>query len=366
MKSIPTLLRELTAIPGVSSQEDQVIEYMYKALSTYSSDIMVDKLGNVICHFPSSKKNTQKVMIFAHTDEIGFIVRKVEKDGFLRVERIGGVNINVLPGLRVDVLGKSGIITGVIGVKSHHFMKADEKGVLSGTDNLYIDIGARSEDDAAKLGVKVGTFVCFHSEFIERHDGTLTNKAMDNRVGCTVLLTLAQYLVNYTEQLEWDVYLVACVQEEFNIRGILPAVRRIRPDVSIGIDVTPSCDTPDLHGFSDVVIDQGPAITCMNFHGRGTLAGVLPDNKLFNHLTNIADNQSIKYQLEVALGVITENAFIMFEEIGIATASVSIPTRYTHTPIETVSPNDVELTAELLRQFIFSLKVETKFGKGIC
>lgn len=359
------LIRELTTLPGVSSREDEVMKYMYRSFQKCSTNLQVDVLGNIICHFPAKEQNAKKVMIFAHMDEIGFIVRQVEPCGYLRLDRVGGVHVQVLPGTRVDVLGENGIIPGVIGVKSHHFMKPEEKGSLPKTDEIYVDLGVKSAEEAKALGVDVGSFLCFQSNFTELANDLVSNKAMDNRAACAVLVKLAQQLSHIKEQLAWDVYLVACVQEEVNIRGILPAVRKIQPDVSIGIDVTPACDTPELKGFSPVEIGKGPAFTFYNFHGRGTLAGVLPDEQLLKKLIQTAEQHDISFQREVAIGVITENAYILFEEYGICVANISIPTRYTHTPIETISIHDVEQVVKVLSYFLAELDERSTFGKNI-
>ncbi|WP_449537931.1 M42 family metallopeptidase [Ferdinandcohnia sp. Marseille-Q9671] len=362
MEQVKQYIKELTSIPGISSREDEVISYMVKALKPYGDQIEIDPLGNVTCSFYSDVPNPKKLMLFAHMDEIGFIVRKVEENGFLRVERIGGVHVNVLPGLKVDVICTNGVLPGLIGATSHHFTKQDQKGKVP-TDGMYVDIGARSRQHAKELGVTVGSFITYHSDFTELACDLIANKAMDNRAACACLLLLAQELSKIKDKLQWDIHLVACVQEEFNIRGIMPVVRKLSPDVSIGIDVTPSCDTPDMNGYSDVVLGNGPAITCMNFHGRGTLAGVLPDQRLFTHIVTIAEEQHIPLQHEVALGVITENAFISFAEQGIMTAGFSIPTRYTHTPIETISLSDVKALIHVLFHFLQSLTTHTSFGK---
>lgn len=364
MSNIRAYLRELTALPGISSREDPVIKYMYQSFRKYCENISIDTLGNVICYFPSKNPNANKIMVFGHMDEIGFVIRKIEDNGFLRIERVGGVNVNVLPGIKVDVIGERGLIPGVIGVKSHHYMKQDEKGHVPNIDELYIDIGAVSKDQVKELGIQVGCFACFHSEYFETQGGFAVNKAMDNRVACAILIELAEDISKHRDELEWDVYLVACVQEEFNIRGILPVVRKIKPNVSIGIDVTPSCDTPDLKDYSDVVLNGGPALTFLNFHGRGTLAGVLPDERLINRLVEIAEKEKIPFQREIAVGVITENAYILFEEMGISVANLSIPTRYTHTPIETVCIKDIELAEKLIFLLIRSLDKRTSFGKS--
>jgi putative aminopeptidase len=357
------MIRELTTIPGVSSREDEVMKYMYRSFQKFTSNLQIDVLGNIICHFPAKNQKAKKVMIFAHMDEIGFIVRQIEPNGYLRFDRVGGVHVQVLPGARVEVLGEKGVVPGVIGVKSHHFMKPDEKGSLLTPDELYVDLGVRSVEEARALGVEVGSFLCFQSNFTELANDLISNKAMDNRAACAVLVKLAQQLSQIKDQLAWDVYLVACVQEEVNIRGILPAVRKIQPDVSIGIDVTPSCDTPELKALSPVGIGKGPAFTFYNFHGRGTLAGVMPDEKLLKKLIQTAEEHHISYQREVAIGVITENAYILFEEYGICVANISIPTRYTHTPIETVNIHDVEQVVDVLAYFLAELNEDSTFGK---
>ena len=120
-------IKELVNLSGVSSREDDVIRYIFPKFKEYSEDVHVDKLGNVILKIPSKKKNAKKIMIFAHMDEIGFIVRKVELDGFLRVERIGGVSTQILPGFVIDLLGKKGVVKGIIGTPAHHFINLMKK-----------------------------------------------------------------------------------------------------------------------------------------------------------------------------------------------------------------------------------------------
>lgn len=365
MTRLKDQIRELTNLPGVSSREDQVIQYMARSFRKYSSHLHMDALGNLICHFPAKEKQAKKMMIFAHMDEIGLIVRQIESNGFLRVDRVGGVHVQILPGTRVQVLSQSGAIPGIIGVKSHHFMKTNEKEKLPSVESLYVDVGASTAKDVLQLGIEIGDFLCFQPQFTELTPDLISNKAMDNRAACAVLIELAKKIHQHQFPLKWDVYLVACVQEEVNIRGILPVVRRVQPDISIGIDVTPSCDTPELKGFSSVEIGKGPAFTMYNFHGRGTLAGVMPDERLLRKLIQTADQYQIPYQREVAIGVITENAYILFEEEGIPVASVSIPTRYTHTPVETVNVDDVKHVAQVLYHFLTELQAQQSFGKDI-
>jgi putative aminopeptidase FrvX len=225
---------------------------------------------------------------------------------------------------------------------------------------MYIDIAADSREAVIERGINVGDMFSFDDTWTELTDRVISSKAIDNRVGCSILLDLSEGLKD--AEPEARVYLVACVMEEFNIRGILPVVREIKPDIAIGIDITPACDTPDLD-YNDITLGKGPALTYMNFHGRGTLAGVLPDKKLINTFENICKNNQIPFQREVAPGVVTENAYILFENEGTSVMNISIPTRYTHTAIETIDILDAERTAQLIRLFIHQFNKNTEYGK---
>ncbi|MGN0485160.1 MAG: M42 family metallopeptidase, partial [Lachnospiraceae bacterium] len=335
---IDTYLKELTQLTGVSSREDEVIDYIFQKFRLFSEKVSVDTLGNVIAKIPSNQKNAKKLMLFGHMDEIGFIVRKIELNGFLRIERIGGVSTQILPGMVLDILGSRGKVKGVIGTPSHHFIKADDKFSVPQVAELYVDIGASSKAEAQRLGVDVGCFAAFEPRYIELCSDKICAKALDDRAALAVLLEFLEQTQNQT--FDWDIYVVAAVMEEFNIRGIMPVVRTIQPDAMLGLDITPACDTPDMN-YNDIALGSGPAVTYMNFHGRGTLAGVLPDEKMLKYLEKICSQHQIPYQKEVAPGVITENAFALFENSGIAVCSLSIPTRYTHTPIECISRSDL-------------------------
>lgn len=352
-------LFDLLQLNGISSYEDDVIDYMFDKFKVYSDRVQVDKIGNVICKIKSGVNNAKKLVVFAHMDEIGFIIRKIEDNGFIRFERLGGVNTTIIQGSVVNIHGKN-IVKGVIGAKSHHFMNTNEKFVIPQINHMYIDIGTKSKNEVNELGVNVGDFITFENNIIKLENNIIASKALDDRVGCAILLDLVEKLKNKT--IEWDIYFVAAVMEEFNIRGILPAIRKIKPDVAIGIDITPACDTPDLD-YNNITLGKGPALTFMNFHGRGTLAGVLPNKKLIDDLIKVCVKNNINYQREVAPGVITENAFIVFDNEGVTVANVSIPTRYTHTPIESVSLDDLRETSRLLVEFILSLNKETKYCK---
>lgn len=356
---------ELSDIIGPSYREDRVIEYLVKEFRKITSNVEVDNIGNINVIFKSESNPDKFITLFAHSDEIGFIIKKIENNGFIRIERIGGVNRNILHGTTIQFINENGdIVLGVIGVKSHHFMKDSEKGIISSQEELYVDIGAFSKEEVCnKYNLRVGSIAVFYSKARVNNE-LIIGKAMDDRANCALLLCLAEEIKDI--DIDFSVCITISVQEEFNIRGILPAIERIKPYIAIGLDITPSCDTPDLDGFSDVALNKGVGITAMNFHGRGTLAGMIPDEKLLNHIIKVAKDNKISHQYEVALGVLTETAFLEFSgNYGVPCASLSIPTRYTHTNIETISINDLINAKKLLYLFLKGIKKNCKYGKSI-
>lgn len=354
-------LRELTSLIGVSSREDALIEYMVRKFQNYGDDVHVDNLGNVVLKLSSQAANPQKLLVFAHMDEIGFIVRKIEKNGFIRIERIGGVSTQILPGLVIELQGRKGDVKGIIGTPAHHFIKVEDKFSVPQVADMYVDVGAASDEQVRQMGIDVGCFGAFEGRYLEMPNDIVCGKALDDRAGLAILLQFLDETKGC--RFDWDVYVVAAVQEEFNIRGIMPAVHRIQPDAMLGIDITPSCDTPDM-SYNDVVLGKGPAVCYMNFHGGGTLAGMLPDKKMLEHLEQALDSRSISYQKEISPGVITENAFTLWENQGIPVCNLSIPTRYTHTPVECVHIGDLEKIAAAIAGFATDLRETTRFGKG--
>lgn len=354
-------LKELTGLAGVSSREEEVIQYMYQQFRKASPDVTVDRLGNVILKLSSGKENAKRLMIFGHMDEIGFIVRKIEADGYLRMERIGGVSTQILPGMVIELLGRKGTVKGIIGTPAHHFIKAQDKFSVPQVEELYIDVGASSREQVIDMGIQVGTFAVFETRYLEMENRIICGKALDDRAALAVMLEFLEETKDQT--FDWDIYLVVAVMEEYNIRGILPAVHAVRPDAMLGLDITPSCDTPDMN-YNEIALGKGPAITYMNFHGGGTLAGVLPDKKFLEYLEHIFEEEQLPYQREIAPGVITENAFALFENEGIPVCNLSIPTRYTHTPVECVSLADMEMLVHIIKKVTAKLREDTQFGKG--
>lgn len=361
-RSIRDLLKEMTALRGVSGHEAEVAKWIFHEAEKYTKDVKADNIGNITVHIASEAKDAPKVVVFAHMDEIGMMVRMIEPDGFLRLERVGGIHEQIMPGTKMILRTADGKdIYGVVGVKAHHVTPPEEKKKMPEIRELYLDIGAESRQQAIDWGVDIGDILTYAPDFVEYGNDRVSCKSMDNRAANVVLLEL---LARFTkEKAECpDLYLVFGVQEEFSVRGIMPAIRAIDPDICIGLDITVVYDTPDTRGLGEVRIGDGPAITYLHYNEGGTLAGQAHNERLNRYFTQAAAKRNVNIQKEVVIGVITETSFMSFEGTkGYITGNLSIPTRYTHTPVELISLKDVEGLIEVLEEAIRGIKDADSF-----
>lgn len=364
MKAIESLdkLRQMCHISALSGHEEEMIVFMKSEMSHYLSDIRVDRLGNVIGCKEGTDPLGPRVMISAHIDELGFMVRKVEPGGFLRFVRVGGIPEKSLPAQRVVVRGTNGDLFGVIGPKSHHLTPPEEKFKVAPIQDLYIDVGARSKAEAEEMGIHPGTPVTYHGFFQEMAGGQVAGKALDNRAGCFVLLQVLRLLAG--KDLAATLYFVASVQEEFNIRGVVTAAFAINPDMAIGLDVAIACDTPDLDPLSDVKFDGGPVISHYTFHGRGTLNGLIPNPKLRQYITETAQLRGIPLQHSAFFGGLYETSYLAVVREGIPAVDMAFPVRYTHAPVEVGSVPDMEHLILLLAAAIEKIDPGLDLSRG--
>lgn len=360
--SIKTILKELTALKGVSGHESEVVKRLFKEAQKHAGDIKVDNLGNITVHIPTEAKSMPKVVVFAHMDEIGMIVKAIEPTGFLRLEKVGGIHEQIMPGTKMVIRTSDGKdIYGIVGVRAHHVIPPEEKKRIPEIKELYLDIGAKSRQQVEEWGINIGNMVTYVPDWIEYGNDRVSCKSMDNRAANCVLLEL---IARFSKEV-WtgpDLYIVFGVQEEFSVRGIMPAIRSIDPDICIGLDITVVYDTPDTLGMGEVKIGEGPAITYLHYNEGGTLAGQAHNEKLNAYLHKAAYKSGVPVQREVVVGVITETAFMNFEgSKGYITANISIPTRYTHTPVELLSLKDVEMLIELLDEALRNITDADEF-----
>ncbi len=333
------LMRELCLASGVSGSEDEVADIIERELKDVADTIERDNMGSIIATKKGSKK-APKVMLAAHMDEIGFLVRFIDDKGFIKFSKIGGIVDSILVNLTVTIHSSVGEdVIGVIGSKPPHVTKPEERKNVIPSDELFIDIGAKDKEDAEKM-VAVGDVITFNSLFVEYPNNLIMGKAMDNRAGCYVLIEVLKRI-----NTDATVYCVGTVQEEVGLKGARTAAFKLNPDMAIALDVTLSGDHPGIKPEeAPVVIGKGPSIIISDAGGRGILAS----ESVKEMLIKAGDENDINYQLEVSDGGTTDGSAIQLVREGIPAGVLSVPTRYIHTPVSVCSMDDIESTIELI------------------
>ena len=345
-------LREMMLTPALSGHEGRMIRLMEKKLSPWG-EAFTDRLGNVIVHIGGTDPQAPRVMLFAHTDQLGMVVRKIEADGFIAMERLGGVPEKVLPGCRMLVEGENGqLFPGIVGLKSHHATPQDEKGKVVPYTQLYLDLGLKSAEETRSKSIEVGCPIVYEPRF-ELMGDRVVGPSVDNRGGCAVLAEVAERMGQ--SRPACDLYIVATVLEEFNLRGAMVAAQQIKPDIAVALDIMIAGDTPDLRGHSDIRLGGGPILGMYSFHGRGTLNGVLPHPALVKSFRETAAKRGIPLQRNAAVGLLTDLSYVqLVGEQGVASVDLGFPARYTHSPVEMCDLADLTALSDLLEAAIRS------------
>ncbi|HNX15331.1 MAG TPA: M20/M25/M40 family metallo-hydrolase [Oscillospiraceae bacterium] len=325
------LLKELTQRFGVSGVETGVAEFIKKTAAPYVDEFIEGGLGSVIAVKKGSSKTPKKIMPSAHMDEIGFCVMSFTSGGMVRIRAVGGIPIPLTIGQRIR------FANGVIGAVSADCAYDDVKGNFT---KLYADIGAKDKEDAEKL-LSVGDFACYDAPYTEMANNRVCTKALDNRIGCYILLECMKKYQNPVD----DIYYVFSSQEEVGLRGARTAAQLIDPDEGIAVDIGGCFDTPESAGKGNPVLGGGAAIKVMDM-------SVICDQGIVKKMKDIAAEKNIKVQLEVLAGGGTDAGAINQVGEGKKTGGISIPTRYGHGPISMVDLNDVQNCIDLLGEYI--------------
>ena len=333
------LLKLLCETPGVASRESLIRSVAIEALKPVVSEIRIDALGNAIGLKRGSGQ--RRVMIAAHVDEIGFLVRHVDSNGFLKLQPIGGFDARALFAQRVIVTTARGdALRGVLmpGAKPIHLLAGEEPKALK-VDDYFVDLGLTG--DAAREAVEVGDMVTLDRSGV-RIGGNVVGKAMDDRVGVYVMIQALRQIQTH----EADIYAIATVQEEIGLRGALTSAYDVEPDIGIALDITLALDFPGT-GEGDVVsrLGKGAAIKIMD-------SSLICDPRLVRQFRDIAQRENIPHQLEILPRGGTDAGAIQRSRGGVPSITLSIPARYVHTVNEMVSENDVEACATLLARFL--------------
>jgi putative aminopeptidase FrvX len=293
-------------------------------------------------------------MLFTHMDQLGFVVRKIEADGFIRVERLGGVPERALPSQPVLLcLGEGRDRVGVIANKSHHATTPEEKYRVVPYMDLYIDAGFAGRDEAIAAGIDIGTPVVYRPQALALSETRLAGTSIDDRAGCAVIVEAARALLRERERP--TVHLVFSVQEEFNLRGALTAAQVLEPDISIQLDLLLATDTPDMGYRGDVTLGGGPAMSLYSFHGRGTLNGTIPHPALVALFDRTAAKLDMRLQRSAHIGALTDSSYVQLVGQGVASIDVGFPMRYSHSSLEVCDLGDLDQLARLLVEAIASI-----------
>ncbi|MDX9917674.1 MAG: M42 family metallopeptidase [Gudongella sp.] len=337
------LLKRLTEAAGVSGNEKEVRDIIIEEIKPFADSIRVDRIGNIIAYKSGNRPASGRLMITAHMDEVGLMIKDIDSNGLLKFAPVGGIDKRVLVSKTVRV-GKEKI-KGVIGSKPIHLQRRDEWTKVLGIDELYIDIGCDSKEEASKH-VSIGDFVIFDTEYEEFGDGKIKAKALDNRVGCSVLI---DYLKSKPST---EVFAVFTVMEEIGLVGAGPAAFSVEPDVAIILEGTICYEMPDLDSHHiPTTLGEGPAISLAD---RTTIY----DRKLIDKIAKIAEDKNIKYQYrKTAMGG-NDSGKVHISKTGSKTCAISVPTRYIHSPLSVISKDDYDSTLSLLKALVSNLERE--------
>ena len=343
------MLKFLTETNAVSGDEDLLSMFIINEIKPYATDITVDSMGNIIA-FKKGKCDSKLVhMAAAHLDEVGFIITKIEENGFLKFEEVGGISDQILLTQRVEIGEKK--INGIIGVKAVHLQSKDERKSLIKMKNMYIDIGAKNKEDAQKR-VKVGDYVSFCSKYTEFGSGKIKAKALDDRVGVYTLLNLIK------DDYDEDIYFCFTVQEEVGLRGAKIVSHRLCADTCLVLEGTNAADVDGVPEYKKVTkLGDGPALSIMD---RASIS-----NKKYNDfIESVAKKEGYKYQYKKTVMGGNDAGSIATAANGCATAVISLPTRYIHSPISVAQKSDIDDMVTLakgvlknLHKFDFDTKV---------
>ena len=332
-------LLTLCALSGVSSAEDQVREFLKDRAARAGAQVRVDAMGNLICFKKGAVAAPNRLMLCAHMDEVGLMVRHITDQGYLKFDAVGGIDRRVLIGKPVWVGPDR--VPGVIGLQAIHLTTKAEREKVAKLEEFYIDIGADSREEAQAL-VSIGDVCVFQGDSLEFGNGLFKSKAIDDRLGCAVMLKLLE------EDLPMDVTFVFTVQEEVGTRGAFAAAFSVRPEVCMVLETTTAADLPGVERHKRVCqVGKGPVISLID-------SGTIYDRPLFEELRDLAEENHIPWQTKELIAGGNDARAVQRSREGVRVCALSAPVRYLHAPTSVVSLTDCENILKQARLFLQS------------
>lgn len=341
------LLEELTNAPGPSGFEGPVRDVLSRELRAAGAEVSTDGLGSVIGVIKGVSAEP-RIMLVAHMDEVGLMVRRITDDGFLKVQPLGGIVVKSLPDKRWTIQTHRGSVTAISGLKSAHITSSDEAHSITEIDDLFLDVGARSREDVERLGVRVGDPVAPWNPFTVLANERYAAKAFDDRVGVAMLVETARRLRDRGIRLPGTVYFVGSVQEEVGYRGATTATERVRPHIGIALEVGVAGDHPGV-GADEASsgLGEGPSMFLYE-------ASMLPNLALRDVFIETARRHETPLQFDVIARYGQDSSVVQRHGTGTPAIAFGVPTRYLHTFTSVIDRRDfdraVDLLIEVLRQ----------------
>lgn len=345
--NIVSVQRSLTSLIGVSGREEAVRNFIYAEMKKFVNKVWIDPLGNVLAEKPGSNPEGKRVMLDAHMDEVGFMIRYIDERGFLRFSPLGGIDPRLYPGSKVEILNEKGDkITGIIGMPPPHITSPAEREKSPNFMDLFIDIGAPSFEKVREMGIDVGSTGVLAADFEYLPElGIMRGRAFDDRTGCNVLLQIAK-LLSENDETEDTVCFAFTIAEEVGARGAKVAANSLNPDIGIAVENTIAADVPGVSPDKCPTKSlQGPAFSAADH-------GTIYHAKLLKYLQNTAKELQIPYQYKLpTFGGTNAGSFHTLQK-GIPAACVSVPCRYIHSAIGQNYVEDIEMVVKVLYKAI--------------
>mgnify|MGYP001026330601 FL=1 len=330
-------IKELCVLNGAPGDEDEVRSYIKEKVAPYATEIRVDALGNLIVFKKGKKSTGSTLLLAAHMDEVGLIIRSITEEGYLKFSCVGGIDRRVLLSKAV-VIGKNQV-PGIIGMKPIHLTTSEERKSIPKGKDLTIDIGAQSREEAEKL-VSVGDYAVFTSDIVEFGNGFIKAKAIDDRAGCAVMMELLK------EELPMDCTFAFTVQEEIGCKGAMGAAFSVNPKIALIVETTTAADLAGVKGGKKVCcLGDGPVIPFMD---NGSIA----DRELYELVRALAEKHLIPWQTKHMIAGGNDARAFQHSREGVRTIVMSAAVRYLHAPSTVAYKQDFDNILKLARLFI--------------
>ena len=342
------LLRELCLVCGPTGSEEKVAELIRGKLDLLGYEYMTDRLGNVIVHIAC--EGAPRLMVSAHMDEVGFIVNEITEDGYLRFAALGGIDPRVLSGKHIILEGNDGTpVQGIIGSKAIHHQTPDERKTAKKIKDMYIDIGVKKREEAEKF-VALGTSGTFDSAFVEFGDGFIKSKAIDDRLGCAIMLDVLGRIKG--QNIPLDLYFCFTVREEIGLSGARTAAQALSPEYSVVLESTAVADLPDVTENSRVSeLGKGGAVSLRD---RSTIY----DRGFVRFALSLAEKKNIPAQIKRYVSGGNDAGHIHKSNAGVRALAISAPSRYIHSPACVINEADYFSMGDLLYAIITEFDAE--------